>query len=56
MATIAIYEEDELMRALLSEWLSEAGYGIRARAPLDAERTSATNLVIASIQMPKSPG
>ena len=56
MSTIVIYEEDELMRSLLEEWLSEAGYGVRAKAPRHAERTSATDLVIVSIQMPKHAG
>lgn len=56
MSTIVIYEEDELMRSLLEEWLTEAGYGVRAKAPHHAERTSATDLVIVSIQMPKHAG
>jgi DNA-binding response OmpR family regulator len=33
MSRIAIYEENDLMRALLKEWLSEAGYRVREGAP-----------------------
>ncbi len=56
MSAIVIYEEDDLMRALLHEWLSEAGYGVRAAAPQEAERTGAADLVIVSICMPKHAG
>jgi DNA-binding response OmpR family regulator len=33
MSRIAIYEENDLMRALLKERLSEAGYRVREIAP-----------------------
>ena len=56
MSAIVIYEEDDLMRALLQEWLSEAGYGVRAGPSQEAERTGAANLVIVSIYMPKHAG
>jgi len=56
MSAIVIYEEDELMRALLKEWLGEAGYRVQAAAPSEAERTGPADLVIASIWMPKNAG
>jgi CheY-like chemotaxis protein len=56
MSTIAIYEEDDLMRALLREWLSEAGYGVREVAPRGVQRGGTDDLVIASVSMPKHAG
>jgi CheY-like chemotaxis protein len=55
MSTIAIYEENDLMRALLREWLSEAGYRVREVAP-GLQRGGADDLVIASVYMPKQAG
>jgi len=56
MSAIVIYEDDDLMRALLEEWLSEAGYDVRAAVPREAERTGPADLVIVSISMPKQAG
>jgi CheY-like chemotaxis protein len=56
MSRIAIYEDDDLMRALLREWLSEAGYGVREVGPHAAQRAGTDDLVIASISMPKQAG
>ena len=56
MSAILIYEEDDLMRALLNEWLSEAGYGVRDAAARDAQRTGPADLVIVSLYMPKQTG
>jgi DNA-binding NtrC family response regulator len=53
MSRIAIYEENDLMRALLKEWLSEAGYRVRAPAPHEMQRGGTEDLVIASVYMPK---
>lgn len=44
------------MRALLEEWLSQAGYQVRAAAPGDEPSGAAADLVIASIYMPKHAG
>jgi DNA-binding response OmpR family regulator len=49
MTGIAIYEENDLMRALLKEWLSEAGYRVRATVA----RGGTADLVIVSVYMPK---
>jgi DNA-binding response OmpR family regulator len=56
MAQIALYEEDDLMRSLLSEWLSEAGYRVSAAGPAHAPGACAADLVIVSVYMPKNGG
>jgi CheY-like chemotaxis protein len=56
MSRIAIYEENDLMRALLTEWLSGAGYRVRAAAPNRVPRGGADDLVLVSIYMPKDGG
>ena len=53
---IAIYEEDDLMRGLLEEWLTCAGYRIRKAAAQAASDSRAALLVIVSIYMPKHMG
>jgi DNA-binding response OmpR family regulator len=56
MARISIYEENDLMRALLKEWLSEAGYRVCPSAACGGQRGSTADLVIVSICMPKQAG
>jgi DNA-binding response OmpR family regulator len=56
MSSIVIHEENDLMRALLEEWLSNAGYSIRAGTPREARGADAVDLVIVSIYMPKQSG
>jgi DNA-binding NtrC family response regulator len=61
MSNIVIYEENDLMRALLEEWLSEAGYRVRATASHDLlngsrEDGHPADLVIVSVYMPKHVG
>ncbi len=56
MSGIVIYEEDDLMRALLKEWLSEAGYRIHAATAGRMQHEGTADLVIASIYMPKQAG
>jgi CheY-like chemotaxis protein len=56
MSDIVIYEENDLMRALLSEWLSEAGYRVRAGAPHQVLAGGRADLVIVSVYMPKHAG
>ena len=53
MPGIAIYEENDLMRALLKEWLSQAGYGVREPVPGGAQPAGTEALVIASVHRPK---
>jgi CheY-like chemotaxis protein len=61
MSDIVIYEENDLMRALLEEWLCEAGYRVRAAASHDGQNGCEAdgrpaNLVIANVYMPKHAG
>jgi len=61
MSKIVIYEENDLMRALLEEWLSEAGYGVHAAASHDQHSSHPADgrpadLVIVSLYMPKQGG
>src|SRR4029077_1708780 len=56
MSTIAMYEENDLMRALLREWLSDAGYRVREVGLGGVQREGAADLVIASVYMPKQEG
>jgi DNA-binding response OmpR family regulator len=70
MSSIVIYEEDDLMRALLEEWLSNAGYRVHGVASnghgaaanghgVASQGTPAqelADLVIVSLYMPKHAG
>jgi len=56
MLDIVIYEEDYLMRTLLQEWLSEAGYRVRLGTLRDVRRGCPADLVIVSVYMPKQAG
>jgi DNA-binding response OmpR family regulator len=53
---ILIYEEDYLTRALLQEWLSQAGYRVRVGRPHDADLDRPADLVILNVYMPKQAG
>jgi DNA-binding response OmpR family regulator len=56
MSTIVIYEENDLMRALLEEWLREAGYLVHGNASHDLPSGGLADLVIISVYMPKHIG
>jgi DNA-binding response OmpR family regulator len=56
MSNIVIYEGNDLMRGLLEEWLSEAGYGVHAAASHDRQNGRLADLVIVSVSMPKHAG
>jgi DNA-binding response OmpR family regulator len=61
MSDIVIYEDNDLMRALLEEWLSEAGYRVHAAAMHDLQSGHPADgrpadLVIVSVYMPKHTG
>src|SRR5207237_4268790 len=51
MARIVIIEEDDLMRGLLTEWLTAAGYAVLRWPP---ERSA--DLVIVDLYMPRQAG
>ena len=52
MSDIVIHEDDDLMRALLQEWLRGAGYHVHA----DTAHEGSADLVIVSIFLPKHAG
>jgi CheY-like chemotaxis protein len=54
--TIVVYEDDDLMRALLEEWLGNAGYGVHGHRSQGAPVQGRVDLVIVSISMPKQAG
>jgi DNA-binding response OmpR family regulator len=56
MSTILVCETDDLMRGLLEEWLTGAGYCVRAVAPCGPAPEVAADLVIVNIEMPKYAG
>lgn len=51
---IVIYEEDDLTRALLRQWLTEAGYRVHVGIPCGVDRVA--DLVILNVYMPKHAG
>jgi len=53
---IVLYEEDQLTRNLLREWLGEAGYRVRNGAMRESQCRRPADLVIASVYMPKQSG
>ncbi|HEY4444959.1 MAG TPA: response regulator [Steroidobacteraceae bacterium] len=65
MSRIVIYEEDDLMRTLLEEWLSNAGYRVHGVASnghgaasngFGVAAQEFADLVIVSLYMPKHAG
>jgi CheY-like chemotaxis protein len=52
MSSIVIIEEDDLMRGLLAEWLTGAGYAVRERGAAPA----GADLVIVDLYMPRQAG
>jgi DNA-binding response OmpR family regulator len=56
MSSIVIYEEDDLMRGLLEEWLGNAGYRVHVARSHTAPVQAQADLVIVSIYMPKHTG
>ena len=56
MSSIVIYEADDLMRGLLREWLTGAGYRVSAVSPCGPPLLVEADLVIANIGMPKHAG
>lgn len=56
MLNVVLYEEDFLMRDLLQEWLTEAGYHVRTASLRGPQPDAEADLVIASVYMPKHAG
>jgi DNA-binding response OmpR family regulator len=53
---IVIYEEDQLTRALLQQWLGEAGYRVHTGISCDTDLDGPADLVIVNVFMPKHTG
>jgi two-component system, chemotaxis family, chemotaxis protein CheY len=53
---ILIYEEDHLTRALLQQWLGEAGYRVHIGTSCDTALDGPADLVIVNVYMPKHAG
>jgi two-component system, OmpR family, KDP operon response regulator KdpE len=56
MLDIVIYEEDQLTRSLMQEWLQEAGYRVRVGSSCNAGGDQPGDLVVANVYMPKQRG
>jgi CheY-like chemotaxis protein len=56
MSSIVIYEADDLMRGLLQEWLTRAGYRVSTATPCGPPPDGEADLVIVNIGMPKHAG
>ena len=56
MARINVVEQDQLMRALLVEWLSAAGYTVCPYSRIDAMPGGEADLVIVDVVMPRYGG
>lgn len=56
MSTIVIYEADDLMRGLLEEWLTGAGYHVCAVKRCGPLPHAEADLAIVNIEMPKRAG
>jgi len=56
MSSIVILEEDDLMRGLLTEWLTGAGYAVRERGLRAAPAGEGADLVIVDLYMPRQAG
>jgi DNA-binding response OmpR family regulator len=55
MSVITIIEDDDLMRGLLQEWLTDAGYAVRQLRTNETAPAS-TSLVIVDLQSPRQTG
>jgi DNA-binding response OmpR family regulator len=53
---VVIYEEDYFTRALLSQWLGEAGYRVNIGSTRTPEPPCRADLVIVNVYMPKQAG
>jgi DNA-binding response OmpR family regulator len=53
---VVVIEEDELLRSLVAEWLSAAGYRVFAGTPAAPPAGDNADLVIVDLYMPRSEG
>lgn len=53
---VLLMEADGLMRGLLTEWLTAAGYTVRDGLPRPAASTPGVDLIIVDLYMPREAG
>jgi DNA-binding response OmpR family regulator len=56
MSTILLYEQDEQLRGLFTEWLERDGYELHAGTTWNLALRAKPDLVVASVYMPKQAG
>ena len=56
MARIVVVEQDQLMRALLVEWLGAAGHTVSAYSRIDAMPDDEADVVVVDVVMPRYGG
>jgi CheY-like chemotaxis protein len=56
VSTIIIIEDDDLMRGLLVEWLTAAGYAVRERKLREPPAGDHAHVVIVDLYMPRQTG
>ena len=56
MANIVIIDEDDLMRGLVKEWLTAAGYAVREGRLHELPAVNGADLVIVDLYMPRQAG
>jgi CheY-like chemotaxis protein len=56
MSSIVLIEEDDLMRGLLTEWLTAAGYAVHRQAPRAPAPERRADLIIVDLFMPRQAG
>ena len=56
MPSIVVIDADDPMRALLKEWLVDAGYAVSDGAPCDPPDLCRADLVILDMYMPRQAG
>jgi DNA-binding response OmpR family regulator len=54
--SIVIIEEDDLMRGLLKEWLTAAGYAVSVRTLREPPAGDSADLVIVDLYLPRQSG
>ena len=52
-STIAVVEPDDLIRALLERWLTEAGHRVCVATPASLSQVGPVDLVVASVDSPR---
>jgi DNA-binding response OmpR family regulator len=56
VSSIVIIEEDDLIRGLLKEWLTAAGYAVSVRTLRESPAGDSADLVIVDLYLPRQSG